>query len=634
MATQVFGPEVTQIINAAQSAAGGKQQVITLGGANFNLPQPFPSPIDWRDCTIYLLMLDRFNNTAAPPNSTWNVVTLSRQGGTFNGVTAQLPYIRDLGAKAIWITPVLKNPGENAGHSYYGYGAQDFINLEKRFASDGTLNTAEKEFRNLIDTAHNLGLYIIQDIVINHAAQVFDYLINGALVPPGQEPAYLNAPLGQEPSIEWFDGTGTPNPAWINQLPAGVTPGPDDFVWPAEFQDKVFFRRQGQNTGQIGPLGFIPGDFAVFRQLVAEYDATQPGQATYRAKYGATPVLAILIQCYQYLIAKYDIDAFRIDTVQYVEPAMVENFCNAMRECALIFGKKNFFAFGEIWNSEATINSFVGRHSSEVDSGGLDAAMDYPLFGVLPNAVKGFVGVDAVYSMFNARNTAEEDLVSSHAEAGRYFVSFIDNHDQHQRFNTPTTPAAQVTQALACLYALQGIPCLYYGTEQGLTGTIDPNNSPEVVREALWGKPSPAFDETNSFYVDIQKIIGLRTSAPALRYGRLYFREVSTDGYNFGQSYGVGGIIAFSRILCDTEVVAVANTSTTASFKGFVLIDLDINRDLGTYNVAYSNLTAPGAGGNALSKTGLVLDGPQPTQPTSIACLYIILQPMEVQILM
>lgn len=115
------------------------------------------------------------------------------------------------------------------------------------------------------------------------------------------------------------------------------TPRPDDSVWPAELQDKVFFRRQGQNTNQIGPLGFIPGDFAAFRRLVAEYDATQPGQATYRAKYGATPVLAILIQCYQYLIAKYDIDAFRIDTVQYVEPSMVENFCNAMRECALSF---------------------------------------------------------------------------------------------------------------------------------------------------------------------------------------------------------------------------------------------------------------------------------------------------------
>jgi hypothetical protein len=55
---------------------------------------------------------------------------------------------------------------------------------------------------------------------------------------------------------------------------------------------------------------------------------------------------------------------------------------------------------------------------------------------------------------------------------------------------------------------------------------------------------------------------------------------------------------------------------------------------MGVYSVAYSNLMAPGTGGNVLSKIGLVSDGPQPTQTTSIACLYIILQPMEVQILM
>jgi hypothetical protein len=98
--------------------------------------------------------------------------------------------------------------------------------------------------------------------------------------------------------------------------------------------------------------------------------------------------------------------------------------------------------------------------------------------------------------------------------------------------------------------------------------------------------------------------------------------EVGADGQN-------GAAVAFGH-----DGMLYVNTSTTASFKGFVQIDLDTNRDLGNYTVAYSNLTAPGAGGNALSKTGVVLDGPQPTQPTSIACLYIILQPMEVQILM
>jgi len=68
-----------------------------------------------------------------------------------------------------------------------------------------------------------------------------------------------------------------------------------------------------------------------------------------------------------YLIATFDVDAFRIDTVKYVAPAMVETFCNAIREFALSIGKRNFFTFGEIYDDEATIERFVGRNSTNTD---------------------------------------------------------------------------------------------------------------------------------------------------------------------------------------------------------------------------------------------------------------------------
>jgi glycosidase len=631
MATQVFGTDVAQVIQAAQTASmpGGAGQ-ITLGGQPFNLPAPFPSPLDWRDCTIYFLMLDRFNNPAAPPAQPWNVPTTSRQGGTFAGVTAQLPYIQALGAKAIWLSPVLKNPwSENANMTYPGYATQDFINLDRRFASDQTLPTAEIEFRKLVDTAHGLGLYVIQDIVINHSARVFDYFIGGATQ---SAPGWLNLPLGQQPPVQWLNGYAQPLGNWQNASPVPGA-GVDDAVWPVELQQPLFYRREGNRASDtIGAQGFVPGDFGTMRQHCAEYDATVPGQEAIRAQYGAFPVLSILARCYQYLIAKYDLDGFRIDTVKYVRPDIVENFCNAMRETALSLGKKNFFTFGEIWDSDTNIDSFVGRHSSEIDSGGLDAALDYPLFYNLPGAVKGFNDVATLWQMFQARNAAEENIVSSHAEVGRYFVSFIDNHDQNQRFNAPGTFATQVTQALACLYTLQGIPCLYYGTEQGLTG-LPSLNALECTREPLWGvQPAPAFDPTNSFYTDIQKIIALRNSTPALRYGRLYFRELSSQNNVFGQGFGPGGVIAFSRVLSDAEVVTVANTSTTKTFTGFVLVDLDINRATPTYSVAYSNLGTAGSGPAQIVQ-GQVTDGPSPGTVTSVACLYVVLQPMEVQVL-
>ena len=119
--------------------------------------------------------------------------------------------------------------------------------------------------------------------------------------------------------------------------------------------------------------------------------------------------------------------------------------------------------------------------------------------------IKQFSDVASIRQLFQNRKNAEQYLITSHGEAGKYFVSFLDNHDQYQRFNTPTTPAAQVLMGVAVLFCLQDIPCLYYGTEQGLTGAINPDGTPasgslECVREALWGKTPVAFDRNNPLY--------------------------------------------------------------------------------------------------------------------------------------
>ena len=127
---------------------------------------------------------------------------------------------------------------------------------------------------------------------------------------------------------------------------------------------------------------------------------------------------------------------------------------------------------------------------------------------------------------------------------------------------------------LAVLFCLQGIPAIYYGTEQGLQGTVDKNDlHPEQsVREALWGKPN-AFDNQSFFYNHIKTLSRLRDEQPALRFGRLYFREVSANGRDFGFSSGKGGLVAFSRVVSDVEVLVVANTNMQTTFDGLVLQD-------------------------------------------------------------
>ncbi len=335
-------------------------------------------------------------------------------------------------------------------------------------------------------------------------------------------------------------------------------------------------------------------------------------------------------------MAKYDIDGYRIDTVKYARADMIETFGNAMREFAQSAGKRNFFTFGEVYDSQAMIDRFVGRNAPSDQGFGMDSELDFPLFFLLPSVIKALgpnpPGVETIAALFNNRNIAEEGQISSHGEAGKYFVSFIDNHDQNSRFNAPGTPPGQVTMALALLFSLQGIPCVYYGTEQGLQGTIDGLDACESVREAIWGNTPNPFDQTSSFYTSLKAIAKLRKADPALRYGRLYFREVSGNGHDFGQSTGSGGLIAFSRILSNREVIVVANTSGSNRFAGAILCDVDLNRAGKTFNVAYSN-----CGTVATSKTsvaaGTIYAGGSSSSMPQIASLPIVLAPSEVQIL-
>jgi glycosidase len=117
---------------------------------------------------------------------------------------------------------------------------------------------------------------------------------------------------------------------------------------------------------------------------------------------------------------------------------------------------------------------------------------------------KRWIDVAEVRRVFERRKSLQSELLSSHGDAGRYFVSFVDNHDQHERIKHRFTPDVQVRLALALLFTLQGIPCIYYGTEQGLSGTVDGSGNPDLSanessREALWGKPN-AFDTTGQLF--------------------------------------------------------------------------------------------------------------------------------------
>ena len=578
---------------------------------------PFPSPEDWRDRWIYFLMLDRFNNPSTPPahQPFDDPNFFGFQGGKFSGVQRQLPYIKQLGAGAIWLSPVLKNFSFDPG-TYHGYGIHNFISAEPRFA--GNLATADNELRALVDAAHQQDLLVIFDIVLNHTGNAFAYQCDPAdqfcISNQGAQASFHASPQ----PVQWRDQTGAARPDFPD-VAAIPNPSLDAVVWPSELQHNQFFRRQGTPDGNGDDT---VGDFSVLKQLMT-----------------ADPDLQrFLIRAYQYVIARFDIDGFRIDTLRYLKGDLPRLFGNSMREFALSIGKRNFFTFGEVFdaNAEQDIATFIGRNTSDQsDLVGVDAALDYPLFNSLKPVVKGFTAPSAVVGMYQNRKNVEADVLSSHGDATRYFVTFLDNHDVKERIRyvDPTSPTKfdnQVTLGLACLYSLPGIPCLYYGTEQGLHGS----GSDPAVREALWG--GPGFDAQSEFYQHIQQIAGVRAQQSALRYGRFYFRPLSGDGVTFGVSGFPQGVIAFSRILNDQEVVVAANTNPTQTQQLDVIVEILLSAEGDVFSVLYSNQAGPLAPQPVRSVaqgTATVQEVDGSTGQGPLHVVRVNLRPMEVQIL-
>ncbi len=582
---------------------------------------PFPSPEDWRDRWVYFLMLDRFNNpSAAPVHSPFDDPSFSGfQGGKFSGVQRQLSYIKQLGAGAIWLSPALKN-FQFDRNTYHGYGIHNFIGAEPRFADNPA--QADNELRALVDAAHQQDLLVIFDIVLNHTGNAFAYQCDGsdqACIDSQGAQASFHA--SAQP-IQWRDATGA---ARADFPDVATIPNPplDAVVWPSELQQNKFFRRQGLPDGNGDDT---IGDFSILKQMNT----------------GDAGLQRFLIRAFQYVIARFDIDGFRIDTIRYLKGDLPRLFGNSIREFALSIGKKNFFTFGEVLdaNVEQDISRFIGRNTlTNTDDNqlvGVDAALDYPLFNSLKPVVKGFAAPRAVVDMYQNRKNVEQNVLSSHGDATRFFVTFLDNHDMKERIRyvDPTNPTKfddQVTLGLACLYSLPGIPCLYYGTEQGLHGA---GKNDEAVREALWG--GPGFAKTSSFYQDIQQLAAVRATQSALRYGRFYFRPLSGDGVTFGVSGFPQGVVAFSRILNDQEVVVAANTNPTQPRQLDVIVEIMLSAGGDVFDVLYSNQSAPQAPQPVrVAPQGTVtvneVDGSIGTGPLHV--IRVNLEPMEVQIL-
>ncbi len=123
---------------------------------------------------IYFVLTDRFygKTNSAVLNGDKNDPT-AYHGGNFDGIIEKIPYLRNLGITALWITPVylqMQSPRIKA-QPYHGYWTLDFNAVDPHLYVDrGKYPSGSKLFvKELADSLHENGIKLILDMVVNHA---------------------------------------------------------------------------------------------------------------------------------------------------------------------------------------------------------------------------------------------------------------------------------------------------------------------------------------------------------------------------------------------------------------------------------------------------------------------------------
>jgi glycosidase len=540
---------------------------------------------EWREEFIYFLMVDRFHDdqprhAVLTPDRTLGIPTPDDfYGGMIKGITRNLDYIAKLGCTAIWVSPVFVN---NA-HSYHGYDIRNYLDIDPRFGT-------KQDLIDLVAAAHarTLPMRILLDVVINNSGDNWEY--------EGGPKSYHN---GDQFNFGAF------------------RPGSEPI--PTELRDPDWYHRRGRiqnyDTSPENQLGDIVG----LKDYANDDDAI------------GSRVINTIIKVYCYWIREADVDGFRIDAVKHMGALACARFCSNIREYAYSLGKRQFFLFGELAKPDDDIyNAYLGQNTSSQDGNntvffGIDSLLDFRLAeGAGPgkeglrDVIKVFAGPQTLFD----RLEAQRNRALNRGEMGRYLVTFVDNHDSFWqpagRFGA-NAPQEQIIAAIGYLLCSLGTAVVYYGTEQGFQGQGGDNQ----IREAMFDKNNPGVNLLNpncTIFQEIAKIAAVMRSTEPLRFGRMYFRQISGNGSQFGLPFGTDYTLAFSRILIGREVLVAYNVSGTKVHKDFVIVDSDIQRNKTEMKYLYGK---PG--------TEPVLKPTDPNDPTRFVQLE--LQPRQFVIL-
>jgi alpha-amylase len=482
---------------------------------------------DWRDEVIYQVLVDRFANGDVNNDYLVQPGPLARyQGGDWKGMEDNLDYLQELGVTTLWISPVVKNVETDADvDAYHGYWAQDLTETNPHFGDMAAL-------RSLSAALHKRGMKIILDVVTNHMGQVFFYDMN----------------MNGKPDI-YIGGTGKTSRV------ERVTEYDPDYD-PRGIQAETSLGIAGRapiifindpTINRIPPKPDVLAKANAYHGLGRIYSYEDPRQVELGDFPGGLKDVATelpevreaMIDSFAAWIEEADFDGFRIDTVKHVEHDFWKVFTKGIRDRVVPKGKTNFFMFGEVFDGN---DPLVGSYTQP---GELDSIFYFPQhFQVfhdvfaLASEPTGQAPTRKIETLWadrkkNYGNTAQDRGIG--VAPYRSLVNFIDNHDRPRFLFDAKKDAASLRNALTFLMTEEGIPCLYYGTEQDFAGGNDPAN-----REVLW---DTGFNTSGDTFRHFSKLSRLRKAYIALRRGETTVRYSSDNS----GSENDAGLFAFER---------------------------------------------------------------------------------------
>lgn len=328
--------------------------------SKYNPDEPDPvGSVDMREETIYFVMTTRFyDGDTGNDVHCWDDGTAGNGDddpawrGDFKGLGEKLDYIKALGFSAIWVTPVVTNA---SGYDYHGYHAMDLSTVDARYES------SDYTYEDLIHDAHQKGMKIIQDVVLQHTGNFGEaYFCNLFTKDTTKDLGNLQESLIPTQYLLDTYGLKSPEEYWAQK------PG-------VQYQQRLNLMKNvtysGDNGNSTGPQ---PAEQDFSMDKISQSDTYNPNNY-YHTGYFQSPnyddwttkFSQIAGDCVdlntenpavaEYVVDSYSkymdmgVDGFRVDTVRHI-PRLSLNimFNDQLMDAAKAAGKPNFYMFGEI----------------------------------------------------------------------------------------------------------------------------------------------------------------------------------------------------------------------------------------------------------------------------------------------